>query len=121
MVRYGWVLGRLFAFALLLVLAVLAGSVGVPQAHAQDDDDRSVEVDRRDGEITIAENGDVTFVETWETRFIDGPFRFAFRSIPLDRVEEITDWGVSENGQAYREGSGEEPNTFKLERDGDEQ
>lgn len=103
---------------LLIVVALLAVAIA-PIARAQDD--RSVVVTRRDGEITILQNGDVNVVETWQTQFIGGPFRFAFRSIPLDRVEAISDWGVSEGGVAYRQGSDETPRTFKLERNGNEQ
>lgn len=101
----------------LLVLLLLALGVYAPAALAQD---RSVEVTRRDGDITIQSNGDVQVVETWQTRFIGGPFRFAFRSIPLDRITAIDGWGVSENEQAYQPAGGESPGTFKVEQVGTE-
>src|SRR5919201_4949826 len=72
-----------------------------PPVHAQD---RSVVVERRDGDVTIARNGDVRLVETWTVRFIGGPFHYAFRAIPLTRVEGIDGWGVAENGQAFGNG-----------------
>jgi len=73
--RRGW-LAILFALTLMLISVLPAPS------HAQS---RSVVVDRRDGVITIQQNGDVEFVETWQVRFIGGPFRFAFREAPLNR------------------------------------
>src|ERR671936_257263 len=53
---------------------------------------------------TLARNGDVRLVETWAVRFIGGPFHYAFRAIPLTRVEGIDGWGVAENGQAFGNG-----------------
>src|SRR5436189_4667468 len=73
----------------------------VPPVHAQH---RSVVVERPDGDVTIARNGDIRMVETWTVRFIGGPFHFAFRAIPLNRVESIDGWGVAENGQAFSNG-----------------
>src|SRR5919202_6139950 len=89
-IRLCAVLGSLSA---LMVLA--------PPIRAQD---RAVVVERRDGDVTIARNGDVRMVETWVVRFIGGPFHFAYRAIPLNRVESIDGWGVAENGQAYGKG-----------------
>ncbi|KPV50992.1 hypothetical protein SE17_23760, partial [Kouleothrix aurantiaca] len=98
----------ILGFVLLLVALPFAGP-----AAAQS---KSVTVERRNGDATILPNGDVQMVETWQTRFDGGPFRFAFRDIPLNRVEDITSWSVSENGQQYRQASGESPNTFTLDR-----
>jgi uncharacterized membrane protein YgcG len=102
--------------SLVALLCVLGPALASP-ALAQD---RSVTVERRDGVMTIARDGTVQVVETWKVHFYGGPFRFAFRSIPLNKVDDIDGWGVSEGGQAYREASGEEPGTFKLEKDGNE-
>ncbi|MDQ5853521.1 MAG: DUF2207 domain-containing protein [Chloroflexota bacterium] len=99
---------RSLGLSLGLLLCLFVGSV---PALAQS---RSVEVERRDARITIQPSGDVRFVETWEVNFIGGPFRFAFRSIPLDRVTDITDWRVSEDGQQYAENGSENPNTFDV-------
>lgn len=80
-------------------------------AHAQS---QEVIVRRRDGNIRVQTNGDVRVEETWQVQFVGGPFRFAFRSIPLNRVNAIDEWAVSENGQAYQQGSSEQPGTFTL-------
>ena len=93
---------------LILLLYLLAFA---PVATAQS---KSVEVERRDGRMAIQQNGDVQVTETWEVNFIGGPFHFAFREIPLNRVNDITDWKVSENGQAYTEESSESSNTFSV-------
>ena len=77
--------------------------------------ERSVVVERRDGDITIRPNGEVRVVETWQPRFIGGPFRFAYLVIPLNRVEEITDWAVSEGGRDYVESRSEQPGTFAVD------
>jgi uncharacterized membrane protein len=84
------------ALGLLCALSALA-----PPVRAQD---HAVVVERRDGDVTIARNGDVRLVETWTVRFIGGPFHDAFRAIPLTRVEGIDGWGVAENGQAFGNG-----------------
>ncbi len=97
-------------FALLL-------SAFAPTCFAQT---KSVLVQRRDGDITILANGDAQFVETWEVQFIGGPFTFAFRSIPLGRLTDIADWGVSENGDAYQQSEGDSPNTFTVSSEGGE-
>ncbi len=78
----------------LIVFGVLATQAVFAQS-------RSVEVKRRDAEITILSNGDVRMVETWEVAFTGGPFTFAFRSIPLNKVTDLTDWDVSEAGRRY--------------------
>ena len=98
----------------LSFLFCAALGLGVPPAAAQA---RSVVVDRRDADMRIEPNGDVQVRETWQVRFIGGPFRFAFRSIPLNRVEAITDWGVSEGAQPYGEAADQKPATFTLSAD----
>jgi hypothetical protein len=98
---------------LLLLAAALALLLGsAPGARAQSSG--SVSVDRRDGVITIQPDGNVRVQETWAVRFSGGPFRRAFRAIPLNRVNDITDWGVSEGGTAYRQNDLGTPNTFAL-------
>src|SRR5687768_15132035 len=100
----------LLYLSLVLSLLVSLTALAAP-AYAQD---RSVVVERRDADVTILPSGDVRVVETWEVHFIGGPFRFAFRSIPLDRVDSITNWGVGASGQSYTESFGEQPGTFRL-------
>src|SRR5687768_9365563 len=106
--RYRLYLGLLF------VLFVSLSTLAAP-ATAQS---KEVVVMRRDGQITVRQNGDLLIAETWQVRYAGGPFRFAFRAIPLNRLEDITGWRVSEAGQAYREGSSEDPGTFRVEDDG---
>src|SRR5437870_1985386 len=96
----------------LCALSALAAPV-----HAQD---RSVVVERRDGDVTIARNGDVRLVETWTVRFIGGPFHFAFRAIPLNRVESIDGWGVAENGQAFGSGPNGGARYFVVDNSGNQ-
>src|SRR5919199_5688524 len=100
-------LSLLLSLVCLCMLVVWEGP-----AYAQG---KSVVVTRRDGDVRIATNGDVQVRETWQVDFSGGPFHFAFRAIPLERVESISGWGGSENGEAYREASGGQPDTFQLE------
>lgn len=93
-------------------LIVLALALFALPVSAQE---RSVTVPRRDADITINPDGSVEVVETWEVRFHGGPFRFAFREIPGDKVSAITVQGVSENGTPFKSGSREEPGTYKVE------
>ncbi|MFN8567824.1 MAG: DUF2207 domain-containing protein, partial [Kouleothrix sp.] len=106
---------RTLAAGLLLLLAVL------PLATPAAAQSKSVVVERRDGDITILENGDVQVIETWKTRFIGGPFRFAFRAIPLSRVEAIDSWGVSEGGQNYQQASDERAGSYTVAPSNSEQ
>ncbi|MBC8075762.1 MAG: DUF2207 domain-containing protein, partial [Chloroflexales bacterium] len=101
---------RISFFFLAAVLALLLGTA--PGASAQGDG--GVAVDRRDGDITIQPDGNVRVKETWVVRFSGGPFRRAFRAIPLNRVNDITDWGVSEKGAAYRQNDLGTPGSFAL-------
>ena len=79
--------------SLALVLGLLIAAAVPAFAQGQE-----VVVERRDGTLEVQLNGDVRVAETWQVQFIGGPFRFAFRAIPLNRVYDITDWAVSENG-----------------------
>jgi len=101
------------ALGLSLLLCAL---VLVVPARAQS---KEVEVERRDARITIQTNGDVRMVETWQVNFIGGPFHFAYREIPINHVNGITDWQVSEGGQPYSESSSQEAHTYTLEQSGD--
>ena len=103
----------LIGLVLLLAALPLATTVGAQS--------KSVIVNRRDGQATILPNGDVRMVETWQTQFIGGPFRFAFRAIPLNRVEAIEEWSVSEGGQQYRQSSDQSANSYTVDRNSDEE
>lgn len=79
---------------------------------------RSVQVDRRDGDITLLPNGDVRVVETWQVKFTGAPgFTQAFRTLPLGAVREFADWSVSEDGQAYSAAADHSPRTFTVTDD----
>jgi uncharacterized membrane protein YgcG len=97
--------------ALLLMLCALAWS----DARAQS---KSVVVERRDGEMILRADGTVQVVETWVVNFQGGPFRFAFRAIPLKRISSLQFQGVSENGNAYTRAHDERPNTYRVDMDG---
>ena len=88
--KWGFPIGSVLLFAVLPLATPVAAQ------------SKSVVVERRDGDIIILENGDVQVIETWKTRFIGGPFRFAFRVIPLSRVEAIDSW-VPTDLETYRE------------------
>lgn len=78
---------------------------------------RSVEVTHRDGDITIDTNGDMHFNETWVVKFIGGPFHNAFRCIQQGRYKDITDWAVGQSGEAYVESGSNNPGTYELYND----
>lgn len=82
------------ALGLLLALMALASS-----ALARS---KSVVVQRRDGDITVLSNGDMRVVETWEVQFSGGPFTQAFRTIPLNRADDIFNWDIREGGPRGR-------------------
>lgn len=78
---------------------------------------KSVVVERRDGDVTIRQqDGAMLFDETWVARFIGGPFRFAFRCIPVDRADDIGSWQVSEGARNFSANSSEQPYTFTTYR-----
>lgn len=60
---------------------------------------KSVVVEQRDADITILPNGDAQFVETWVVNFRNGSFTFAFREIPTNRLRDIVNFSVTENGE----------------------
>ena len=101
--------------AVLLVVASLVSPI-VAQT-------KSVEVPRRDAEITVLPNGDVQVVETWEVKFNGGPFTSAYRAIPLNKVDRIDGWSVADEEHQFRQvdqGSGKEPYTFEYGSDGNQ-
>ncbi|MBI3738616.1 MAG: hypothetical protein HY258_06190, partial [Chloroflexi bacterium] len=102
---------RMFRVLTLFVLAISLLVVTTP-ARAQSQS-RSVAVPRRDADITILKNGNARFVETWQVQFSGTPgFTFAFRAVGLQNVTAVTDFSVSENNQAYRPTTSNDPNTF---------
>lgn len=72
---------------------------------------------RRDADISLLPNGDAQFVETWQMRFTGNSFRDATRTFALTRVDELTEWSVSEGSQQYEQrDAGESPNTFFVSK-----
>lgn len=72
---------------------------------------------RRDADITLLANGDAQFVETWQVQFSGGAVRDATRTFALARVDELTEWSVSEANQPYEQrDAGESPNTFFVSK-----
>lgn len=54
-----------------------------------------------DVDITIQTNGDLEIVETHRFAFREGTFTYAYRDIPLSRVEGIEDVWVVDEGQVW--------------------
>lgn len=92
--------------ALAIALLAMAPRVGLAQS-------KSVVVPSRDADVTIQTNGDMVFDETWNVRFIGGSFSFAFRCIEQGRFDSISDWGVTQNGINFSQGSGR-AGTYQL-------
>jgi uncharacterized membrane protein YgcG len=85
---------------LVLALAFLA-QVALPrQAWAET---KVYHWDSIDVDIAILPNGDMEVVETHRYVFTRGSFTFAYREIPLDRVEAIDNVWVEEDGRRYSE------------------
>ena len=62
--------------------------------------------------MTINTDGSVDVVETWVVNFQGGPFHFAFRAIPFNRVSSVVFDSVSENGTPSSRSDDESPNTY---------
>ena len=97
-----------FVIFIVVMVAVLSTTIVPTPAYAggaacppESSASGSVVVNARNADITVLPNGDVRFVETWIVDFIGTGFRFAFRTIPLNRAEDIVDWSVSEGGTTY--------------------
>jgi hypothetical protein len=90
--RHLW-LGLLSAFVIALA------TLGIAQAQ-----DKSLYWQRYDVALKVQPNSDILVEETQQIQFTSGDFHFGYRAIPLDRVDQITDVGVSEivNGSERR-------------------
>lgn len=76
---------------LLLALVVILGSWEAAQAQ-----DKSLNWQRYDVNITVQSNSDILVEEIQQIEFTSGTFRFGFAAIPMDRLERIEDVQVSE-------------------------
>ncbi len=82
---------KLGVIIILLVVGLWMGGQGTARAQ-----DKTLFWERYDVNLTVQPNSDILVEEVQTIRFTSGTFRFGFASIPLDRVEQITDVRVSE-------------------------
>ena len=90
-------------------------------SHPVTAQEKSVVMPNRTGEISIRPDGKVDVCETWMVQFVGGPFKYARRMIPLNKVEEIGGWRISENGQSYQLAKTGAPNTYQISEEDDQQ
>jgi len=81
-------------WTLLLALTLALALTGVAQAQGQ-----SLYWERFDVNVTVLPSGDFVVEEIQEIVFTSGEFHFGYRSIPMDRLENIT--GVWDEGTLY--------------------
>lgn len=82
---------KLGVIIILLLVGLWLGGQGAARAQ-----DKTLYWERYDVNLTVQPNSDILVEEVQTIRFTSGTFRFGFASIPLDRVEQITDVSVSE-------------------------
>jgi len=92
----------------VLILLALAAVSGVA---AQD---KTLYWERYDVTITVNPDGTFWVEESQAINFTSGTFRYGYRSIPLNRVDKITDVQVFENGVAFEPSDSELAGTFKT-------
>ncbi len=99
--------------ALVVVLAVLLALAGGAQAQ-----DRALYWQRYDVDIAILKSGDIRVTETQELVFTSGTFRFGQREIPLQRLDNLGDFTVAEEGgPEYVLSDSGEPYTYSVRRE----
>ncbi|HIC93813.1 MAG TPA: DUF2207 domain-containing protein, partial [Anaerolineae bacterium] len=99
---------------LLIVVVLFFGLAGLAQAQS-----KTFYWKRLDVDITVLPNSDIRIVETQEIVFTRGSFHFGYRSIPMDRLEEIADVEVWEGDRRFRPGRGGEYTYETYRDDGD--
>ncbi len=92
---------RRLRWILPLTLAATLALTGM--AYAQS---KTFHWERFDVNITVLPNGDFVVEEIQEIAFTSGEFYFGYRSIPMDRLENITDVEVWEGERQYEPGYG---------------
>ncbi len=75
--------------------------------------------ERFDVQFEILPDGSFWVRETNQIRSSAGTFTFGFREIPLDRVEEIRDVRVYEEGRPLQPSSVKRPGTYQVDETGD--
>jgi hypothetical protein len=103
-----------FRSILLLALGLCLTLTTTAQAQSQ-----TLYWERFDVNITVLENGDFVVEEIQEIVFTSGQFRFGYRSIPMDRLEDITDVAVLEGSRRYEPGYGGDYTYQTSVEDGD--
>ena len=94
-----------FRWILLLSLATLLVLPGMARAHPAS---KSLYWDRFDVNITVLPSGDFIVEEVQAITFTSGQFHFGYRTIPMNRLENITNVQVLESDRHYRQGHGDE-------------
>ena len=94
--------------SIVLIFIVFLGLVGGVQAQ-----DKEYYWKRLDVDITVQENSDILITETWELAFTEGSFHFIYRSVPTDRLEDISLVKVLVDGQKTVPGR-EDPYTYET-------
>ena len=100
--------GQLVLLTLLLALCARLALTGAVRA-----DEKTYYWDYIRVDITVQTNGDLDIVETQRYVFTEGSFTYAYRDLPLDRVESIDNVWIEENGQRYG------PDQMQVEDRGD--
>ncbi len=105
------------ALALLLLLLTALWTVTPAQAQA-----RSLYWRRWDVSIDSVNTRENRFAvaEVHDIQFTSGQFRFGFRAIPLDRVEDLTNFRVWEGETELVRNCSEQPGTFCVTQTGGE-
>ncbi|MEJ2634505.1 MAG: DUF2207 domain-containing protein, partial [Calditrichia bacterium] len=105
-------------FSFLLILLTLALSfllLGIPPVSAA----KSYSIGDISVRANILEDGSLR-VEESRTYHFQGSFSWADYRLPLNRIGNVQNFSITENGKEYRRSSGEEPGTFYTREDGNE-
>ncbi|MFN8476146.1 MAG: DUF2207 domain-containing protein [Anaerolineae bacterium] len=94
--------------AVLVFFALALGAVSTASAAV-----KTYSADRFDVDIVVAPDGSADVTETITLRFQGGPFTYVFRGIPTRYTGGLSNFEVSENGQAYTPGTG--PGQFSTD------
>lgn len=105
---------RLFIFSLVLLFAFVLPVIPVG-AQA-----KSVYAKNYDVDAVVLSNGDMRVVETLEIAFQGGPFTYGYRTIPNERLDDITDIEVREGGRTYTLDRSSGQYTYRVNRSDEE-
>lgn len=103
------------AFSLLLIACFFIQPATHTQAQETEDE---IIITHRDGDITILQNGNLEFRETWDVSFVGGPHTSLMHEIDDNGFADITNWSVSEDEQAYTAGEQDTANSFRVQQEG---